>query len=61
MNHAVITILMPKLTYSLGFPAWPMENVLAAITLGVLTGIFWNRTSRIANRVIKSLKMKLIK
>lgn len=52
---------MPKLTYSLGFPAWPMENVLAAITLGVLTGIFWNRTSRIANRVIKSLKMKLIK
>lgn len=61
VNHAVITILMPKLTYSLGFPAWPLENVLAAVTLGVLTGIFWNRTSRITNRVINSLKMKLIK
>lgn len=61
VNHAVITILMPKLTYSLGFPAWPLGNVLAAITLGVLTGVFWNRISPIANRVIKSFKMNLIK
>ena len=61
VNHAVITILMPKLTYSLGFTAWPLVSVLAAVTLGVLTGFFWKRISFIANRVFKSLKMNLIK
>lgn len=59
VNHAVITILMPKLTYSLGFQTWTSVNVLAAITLGVFTGIFWTRISISANRVIKALKNEL--
>lgn len=55
VNMPVFNILIPTLTNKWGFPDWNLLNVFAAISLGVLTGTFWNKFSLLAHQEFKSL------